>query len=133
MAFASWYSLSKRFPDSKVSIEARHCHLFIWARRLGVPVTTSAPGFRIPPAVMSVRDFEGDASASPARGDNQTCFVDYSGGCGNFVMDEWINTNKVPFLGALKRFGTASLTVNETAILNVWEQCHNLYLHAGGS
>jgi len=132
MAFASWYSLSKRLPDSKISIECRHCHLFGWARRLGVAIVLSGTGFKIPPTVMAVRDFDGDVSISSSKGETQTCFVDYSQGCGNFVVDDWINNSKVPFFSALKRFGTGSLTVNEMAILNVWEQCHNLYLHAGG-
>jgi hypothetical protein len=132
MAFASWYSLGKRLPDSKVSLECRHCHLFAWARRLGVPIKSSAQGFRISPTVMAVRDFEEDESISPSKGEVQTCLVDYSCGCGNFVVADWINNSKVPFLNAVKRFGNGSLTVNEMAILNVWEQCHNLYLHAGG-
>jgi hypothetical protein len=81
---------------------------------------------------MAVRDFEEDESISPSKGEVQTCLVDYSCGCGNFVVADWINNSKVPFLNAVKRFGNGSLTVNEMAILNVWEQCHNLYLHAGG-
>lgn len=89
-------------------------------------------GFRIQPTVMAVRDFEGEDLISPSKSDVQTCLVDYSGGCGNFVVYEWINNSKVPFFNAVRRFGTGSLTVNEMAILNVWEQCHNLYLHAGG-
>lgn len=133
MAFACWYSLNKRLPDSKVSLECRHCHLFAWARRIGIPVKPSGNGFRIAPTVVAVRDFEGDTSVSSSKSDNQTCLVDYSEGCGNFVVSEWINNSKVPFFNAAKRFGTGSLTVNEMAILNVWEQCHNLYLHAGGS
>lgn len=134
MAFASWYSLSKRLPDSVVVIETRHCHLFGWARRLGVRIVSqSESGFKIRPTTIAVRDFDGEASVSSAKTDIQTCLVDYSEGCGNFVVEEWINNSKVPFLNALKRFGTGSLTVNEMAILNVWEQCYNLYLHAGGS
>jgi len=132
MSFASWYSLGKRLPDARVSLECRHCHLFAWARRLGVPIKSAAPGFRIAPTVIAVRDFEEDESISSSKSDVQTCFVDYSDGCGNFVVGDWINNGKVPFLNAAKRFGTGSLTVNEMAILSVWEQCHNLYLHAGG-
>jgi len=133
MSFASWYSLSKRLPDSAVVLEVRHCHLFSWARRLGVRIAgQSENSFKISPSVVAVRDFDGDASISPAKTEIQTCLVDYSGGCGNFVVGDWINNSKVPFFNAVKRFGTGSLTVNEMAILNVWEQCHNLYLHAGG-
>lgn len=133
MAFASWYSLSKRLPDSGIAVEARHCHLFNWARRLGIPILSSAPGFRISPTVVAVRDFDGDFSISSSKGEDQTCLVDYSEGCGNFVAAEWINTSRVPFSNAARRFGTGGLTVNEVAVLSVWEQCYNLYLHAGGS
>jgi hypothetical protein len=59
--------------------------------------------------------------------------VDYSFGCGNFVVDEWINKSKVPFYKALRRFATNNLTVNEMAILTFWEQCHHVYLSAGGA
>lgn len=132
MSFASWYSLSKRLPDSEVSIRCRFCHLFGWARRLGVKVSGVSSGFKIPPTVMAVRDFEGDISISSSKIDTQTCLVDYSEGCGNFVVEEWLNRPRVPFFGALRRFGAGGMTVNEFAVLGVWEQCHNLYLHAGG-
>ncbi len=60
-----------------------------------------------------------------------TCLVDYSEGCGNFTVDEWINNRRVPFEKATRRFGKSEMTANEAAILKVWEKCYDLYRSVG--
>lgn len=136
MAFASWYSISKRLPDCTVELECRlSVPIFGWARRVGVRITRRSDAlFRIGPSVMAVRDFDGDSSVAPAGSGLQATFVDYSEGCGDFVVDSWINRSEVPFEGALKRFGSKNkLTVNEFAILDFWEKCHHVYRSIGGT
>jgi hypothetical protein len=136
MAFASWYSIRKRLPDCEVWLRlSLSAPLFGWANRMGVRISRSPKcSLEIPCTVVMVRDFGGSEEISPARSQNQTSFVDYSGGCGNFVVDEWIHTAKVPLQRALIRFGSfKDLTVNERAVLTVWEQCYELYRTAGGS
>lgn len=135
MAFASWYSIKKRLPDCEVFLKVNlNKPIFRWANRLGVKISkNSSSSFKIPPTVMAVRDFEGNTDISSSKSNIQTTFIDYAQGCGNFVVDEWINSSKVPFFRARKRFGNANLTVNEMAILTIWEQCHHVYLSAGGA
>lgn len=135
MAFASWYSISKRLPDCVVELECRlTVPIFGWARRVGVRIVRESDAlFRIGPTVMALRDFDGDPAVSSSRGENQTTFVDYSEGCGDFVADKWINRTEVPFMGAMRRFGSKNkLTVNEVAILDFWEKCHQVYRSIGG-
>lgn len=135
MSFASWYSIRKRLPDCPVSIETRITHpMFSWTYRAGVRITRNSDAlFKIDPTVMAVRDFGGDLSVSSAKSESQTTFVDYSEGCGNFVVSEWINNSNIPFYKALRRFGSyQKLTVNEVAILEFWEKCHHVYRTMGG-
>lgn len=135
MSFASWYSIRKRLPDSIVTLEVKLSRpMFGWANRAGIRIVRKADSeFRIDPTVMAVRDFAGDLSISPAKSSLQTCFVDYSGGCGDFVVDKWIHKVEVPFQKAFRRFGSyKDLTVNEVAVLEFWEKCHQVYRIMGG-
>jgi hypothetical protein len=132
MAFAAWYSFRKFLPDCKVFVEVDLVHpLFRWASVFGALGRPPRADFRFHPAVVAVRDFEGDWSAASAKSEDQKFLVDYSGGCGNFVADEWINRNQVPFHRATKRFGTLDMTVNEVAVLRAWEKCNDLYRSVG--
>lgn len=133
MAFAAWYSFRKMIPDVEVCLDVeidrpmfRWMHIFSSKR-------TAGPWRDVvfPPTVIAVRDFEGDWTPAPSRSNSQTCLVDYSGGCGSFVVAEWINRNRHPFHRALMRFGRADMTVNEVAVLKMWERCESLYGSAG--
>jgi hypothetical protein len=107
--------------------------IFGWANRAGIKIKRSSNAdFKINPTTMAVRDFTGDFSISPAKSNLQTCFVDYSEGCGNFVVSDWIHKVEVPFQKAFKRFSYRNLTVNEVAILEFWEKCHQIYRVMGG-
>lgn len=133
MSFASWYSIKKKLPEYEVILEiSSKCQFFAWARRLGVRISNSEEGRKIPCTVFAIRDFDGDFTIVSSKSANQKTFVNCVEGCGNFVVDEWINKTMAPFNQALKRFGTGSLTVNEMGILSLWEQCHSVYLYAGG-
>ena len=84
------------------------------------------------PTTMMLREFTGNTEPASSKSDIQSSFIDYSDGCGNFILDKWINNNQVPFRRALRRFGTPNLTVNEVAILNFWERCGGIYKSVGG-
>lgn len=136
MSFASWYSIRKRLPDCSVTLEVKLSQpMFGWANRAGIRIARKSEAeFKIDPTVMAVRDFKGDLSISSAKSNIQTCFVDYSSDCGNFVVDEWIHKVEVPFQKAFRRFGSyRDLTVNEVAVLEFWEKCHQAYRIMGGS
>lgn len=135
MAFASWYSFRKFLPDRRVSIRVRLGKpLFRWVSRLSSFTKEIERGeMSISPAVFAARDFVGDWSVSPAKSPLHTCLVDYSGGCGNFVLNDWINTIRHPFYKATLRFGTSAMTANEMAVLRFWESCEGLYTATGVS
>lgn len=133
MAFAAWYSFTKLLPEVEVCVRVDiERAIFRWVPILSSIARAKVEGdFVVPPTVLAVRDFCGDWSVSPALSDTQTCFVDYSEGCGNFVVDKWINTNQHPFHNALRRFGSSNMTVNEVAVLKMWERCEALYRATG--
>lgn len=133
MAFASWYSIKKRLPEATVYLKLKlDKPLFRWANRFGIKILRNPPSsLTIESSVMATRDFCGSFEVSSSKSDNQTMFVDYKDGCGNFNLSEWINKEQAPFYRALFRFGTHNLTVNEMAILTFWEQCHHVYQSAG--
>lgn len=136
MAFSSWYSFKKFLPDCIVSLETKlTLPMFGWANRAGVRIVRqSKADVKFSPFIMSIRDFNGDMSICSSKSQDQHCFVDYSGGCGDFVVEQWINRKEVPFYKALRRFGSyQNLTVNEVAILEFWEKCHQIYRVMGGS
>lgn len=132
MAFAAWYSFRKVFPDCAISIDVKiDKPIFRWASVAGIVSKGGTHDYVFPPTVLALRDFEGDWRVSAAKSHEQSCLVDYSGGCGNFVVDEWINNNRAPFHRALKRFGTPDMTANEFAVLGLWEKCNDLYGFVG--
>lgn len=133
MAFAAWYSFKKFLPHTKVCVDVDlKRSIFRWVPVLSSMARVRLEGdFVVAPTVMAVRDFRDDWSVSPSKSEIQTCFVDYSEGCGNFVVDKWINTNQHPFHNASRRFGTSKMTVNEVAVLKAWERCEALYRATG--
>jgi hypothetical protein len=133
MTFAAWYSFRKMLPGVRVSLGLRLDRpLFRWSSIFSCPISApSENDIVFPPTVIAVREFMGSWEVSSSKSEVQTCFVNYSEGCGNFVADKWINTNRVPFHRALKRFGTGLMTVNEAAVFRVWEACDNLFRATG--
>lgn len=133
MAFASWYSFRKILPDVEACVDVSLKRpIFRWVPVLSSRFRVAREGdFVVPPTVVAARDFEGDWSVSSSKSEIQTCLVDYSEGCGNFVVDKWINSNRHPFHNAMKRFGAENMTVNEVAVFRVWESCEALYRATG--
>lgn len=135
MAFASWYSFKKFLPDCKVLLETKLSFpLFQWTHRAGVRIVhKSNSEIKFRPTTMAVRDFVGDFEISSVKSEKQSCFIDYSEGCGNFIIKKWENNKHPPFYKALIRFGRYNkLTVNEFAVLDFWEKCDQIYRTMGG-
>jgi hypothetical protein len=133
MAFASWYSFRKLMPEVEVCVAVDLDRpIFRWVPILSSRFRGEKDGdFVVPPTVMAVRDFQDDWSVSSSKSDRQTCLVDYSSGCGNFVVDKWINKSQHPFHNATRRFGTSAMTVNEVAVLKMWERCEAVHRATG--
>lgn len=141
MSFASWYSIQKNVSDCSVYLRlsgSNSKQLFGWARRCGIKTYRKQFQINNPiiktisPSVMAVRPFDGDFNIVSSKTDIISTFVDYKFGCGNFVLDKWINKLDCPFEKALKRFSTFDLNINELAILNIWEQSYVAYRALGG-
>lgn len=133
MAFASWYSIRKWLPDCKVFVETvLDRPIFKWTHKAGVKLTRKTHAdLDISPSVLVLREYRGDHSPVSSKTNIQSSFIDYSEGCGNFKLEEWINSGGIPFYRAFKRFGTNNMTVNEAAVLNFWESCGLIYRSIG--
>lgn len=134
MAFASYYSIKKNLPESSIFLSVNlKKPIFRWSNRFNVKIVKGNTGgyFVIKPTVMAVRPIRENIGPFSSKTNIASTFVDYEEGCGNFVVDKWINTKKIPFYNALKRFGKADLTINEMAILKIWQQCDLIYQAAG--
>lgn len=140
MCFASWYSIQKKLPNSDVFIVVSNSYLFDWANKAKVCFLRNKSKISknivkiIKPSVIAVRDFDGNFDIVSSKTNISSTFVDYRYGCGSFELYKWANSKKPPFENALKKFSTFDLTINENAILNIWEQACPLYKQlVGGS
>lgn len=128
MSFSSWYSIQKKMPNSQVLLSVCNSNLFGWANRCGVKIFRNQFKIeniikKIKPSVVAVRDFSGNLDIISSKTDIVSTFIDYRFGCGSFDLDKWVNIKKPPFENALKKFSTIDLTINEYAVLDIWEQC----------
>lgn len=147
MSFASWYSLSVNLPDANVVVGCMRSvqkHLLLdWPNRVGVdffqynenadPVKIALGRGHIksdnpiilPPHVMAVREYSPDfTKPADVRSNEYVPFVYYHEGCGKFVVTEWIDKLYTPFEGATKRFGDGDMSINEIAVLKLWDRMH---------
>jgi hypothetical protein len=144
MSFASWYSLYKLIPDAKVAVclirGAPDISSLVWPYKCDVPVFQCSEDddpfecvsygdrkrFYMKSSTMAVRSYEGILNVTHAKSSEMTTFVDYSEGCGNFVMAEWINSLSMPFM-KVDSFRHDDMTVNEIAVLKLWERMYHFY------
>jgi hypothetical protein len=147
MVFACWYSISVNLPDANVvigcdrSLQSRI--LFEWPNRCSVnffqcnddsdfvsiafgrKFISSKTPIILPPHTMAVREYDQDnIGPIDAKSNERATFVHYHEGCGKFVASEWIDRFVMPFEGAIRRFGSDGLSINEIAILRLWERMH---------
>ena len=137
MSYASWYSLSKHLPDAEVTVAIKRTvprrDFFHWPRKCKIPIKyyegELENTFCIAPSVMAVRDYNENLLGPVSTKDEVLAtFVNYSEGCGNFVMSEWVNRMNAPFFRAKKMFITEDVTANELAVLRLWEKMYSLYV-----
>jgi hypothetical protein len=129
MSFISWYSINKNISDAKVFISVPFMGKFFnWANNVGVKIfrnqfVIDRPIIKvIKPSIMAVRTFSGNLDICSSKTDISNCLVDYKYGCGKFELDKWSSMNYPPFNNAIKKFSDFNITINEFAILNIWEQ-----------
>jgi hypothetical protein len=148
MAFCSWYSIIKNLPDAKVFVLARRDFIesdvvSSWAKRCKIEfsqynnesyLNPLKEEFRknfektlfIHPGVMAVDTYLGDEITS-SKSDEQSTFVSYLDGVGNFVLAECINKNVLPLGSVSQKFISSRMSVNESRIIKLWEKAEALY------
>lgn len=151
MVFASWYSIQKNLPDAKVLGLCQRTdiqtHIFRWPikckfkffqypadknpldfAKINNLIDKDDTVFEISSTTLAVREYEKlHLGPSSAKSDDFTTFVDYSGGCGKFVVSDWIHKSRNPFVNATQRFTDSDMTVNEAKVLKLFEQMANTY------
>ena len=75
---------------------------------------------------MAVDTYLGDKITS-SKSNEQSTFVSYLDGVGNFVLAECINKNVLPFGAISRRFISSEMSVNESRIIKLWEKAEKLY------
>lgn len=134
-SFAAWYSIQIFLPDSELVILSKRGFdsypLFRWIYRTNVKLLYSnnyefkgKETITIPATTMAVREHEGNLGPVSCKSEEFSTFVDYSDGCGSFVIDDWIDKIEPPFDNAFERFYKLELTLNEFKILKLWQKMH---------
>ena len=138
MAFSLCYSLQKFLPDAEVFIKYSKKsqiskQLFNWIVNLNIKNINklSEPYLILESSAIMIRpieaiSYDNKEICSEAKEDKFTPFVSYQKGCGNFVLDEWINKEEYPFSHA-DNFMTEDVCANEVQILKLWRQMNTLY------
>ncbi len=157
MTYASWYSIFKNIPDAEVALFVEKTgvtrHLFAWTYQCRLRCRSVLPDIEGPTLiinddVMAVRPLDETwlikldevtilkldnfyGLCSEAKSSEVTTFVTYKGGCGNFVLPEWIDKERCPF--AYAQHFLASDTSNEQRVFDLWERANLTYsvLHKG--
>lgn len=155
MAFASWYSIHHILPDAEVVIflpkktnpTAQH---FRWVTRVNQHRTTKKPFLVIPSHVMAVRElnikfpkgisedgaiwFVNDDNTqetvpglcAPCTSTQLTAFVQVNE-CGKYNKKTWPEKAKSSPFPYVKSLKTAEMSVNEHAVLNLWDRMQHSY------
>jgi hypothetical protein len=82
----------------------------------------------LPSSVMAIREFL-KPEIFPVKSEEYCTFVDYTDGCGKFVMADWLNRPAAPFARAMKNFAS-DINANEMKVLKLWEQASLVYSSA---
>lgn len=123
MSFVSWYSIVKNIPNSKVFLNKS----YKWASKVGVcKLKNKQNNFNLilSPSVVAVRSLENENFViSSSKSDIFSTFVDYRYGCGKLKL----NSIVPPFEQVFKKYLDEDVTINEKAVLNIFQKCSNLY------
>lgn len=139
MSFASWYSVYHNLPDAQLGIFCKRIgtrtQLFQWTFKCKVPFIQYSSEYVVPegamvitPDTMAVTTYD-ETALGPidVKSDENSTFVSYLGGCGQFVLSEWINTSRNPF-NITSRLYSNNLSVNEYRVFKLWDKCHKFYV-----
>ncbi|MCK9458397.1 MAG: hypothetical protein M0R80_01990 [Proteobacteria bacterium] len=148
MGFVSWYSVVKNLPNAEVIVVCKRSkdepskECFTWARRANIQFffyensynlkTDKKIVIKINSHVVVLREYDPQLLGPvDAKSDVLATFIDYSGGCGKFVMSEWIN-REVGLIQDVSKFASSEMSINEMKLLNLWEKSYQLYANLEG-
>lgn len=130
MCFSLCYSIKKYLPEARFQIKftERNTEIsyFKWLRSLQQKKLTTFNLIITEPNITMIRPMEENNACTDVKEDKFTPFVSYVNGCGNFVMGDWINTDRYPFPYA-DNFMDKNLCVNEIKLLKLWKQMSSVY------
>lgn len=137
MAFASWYSISKNLPDSKVKIICERKigihNVFNWPKKCKVDFSFSSTTnfdnyIEIPVHSMALFGYlENNFGPVEANSTNENyTFCSYLNGCGNFNLKTFENTCPFSYFSSLL---SDELTINELRILKIWDKAYKAYIN----
>lgn len=128
--FVSWYSIYKVLPEAEVAIFCLRKGLpFNWIPRLGIKMyrhhNPPKDFLVINSFVMAIRNLE-ELKIIDAKSEEISTFCSYNNGCGDFVIDRWINKTGGP-LSRVRAVVGKNLTINEKKISEIWRKSFPLY------
>lgn len=140
MTRAAWYGAHKNLPDAKIIVLLDRLNpsldMYRWVTKVGAKLLLSGSlekfsdcevEYVVPATTVAVRPYDkNNVGPSSSKTNDQTTFVDYSDGVGRFVIEQWIDRNDVPF-SLTKRLATNDMTVNELAVLKLWERLNMIH------
>jgi hypothetical protein len=140
MTYVCWYSIKKNAPDANIEINclkndhAKSVGFFAWANKLNIKFEyvkkhSESNFYTITPNMLMVREWSG-FTISDVKSEEITAFVDIEKGCGNFVVEEWINKKESPF-DKIKYFIKPKMSSNEHKVLDLWERAKLTYTAVG--
>lgn len=149
MAFSSWYSLHKEFPDAEFFINFRSLNHYSWIGKANIKKyrSMSYPTIIVPAGILAVRsnlpngnftdknrnvwllmdskDYqETDELCSDCQEERITPFLSVDA-CGSYNKKTWIEKSK--FAPFNYNFKTISMTQNEKLVLSLWKETNKLY------
>jgi len=127
MAFACWYSIKLNIPNSKIYLSKRNN--WKWTQKVEINYLNKNNNIKdfdlvLSPSMVAVRPIENnEITVSSSKSDVFSNFVEYKYGCGKLKLD----SSAPPFDNVFKNNLKEDITVNEKAVLNIFQKCSNLY------
>ena len=132
MVFACWYSINLNVPNSKIYLNKKNN--WKWTQKIQINYLNNNKindfDLVLSPSTVAVRPIENnEITISSSKSNVFSNFVEYKYGCGKLNLNSFIP----PFDNVLKKYLKEDMTVNEKAVLNIFQKCSNLYKALEGS
>ena len=132
MVFACWYSINLNVPNSKIYLNKKNN--WKWTQKIQINYLNNNKindfDLVLSPSTVAVRPIENnEITISSSKSNVFSNFVENKYGSGKLNLNSFIP----PFDNVLKKYLKEDMTVNEKAVLNIFQKCSNLYKALEGS